>query len=57
MVLTSISHGSSTTNLGKESGKLHHPALYIKYKQSFQRIMDVMFPSRSRTPHNSFQKL
>ena len=56
MLLTSSSHGGSTTNLGKESGELHRPVLYIKYEQSFQRMMDIMYLSNKSSFHNLFQK-
>ena len=57
MLLTSSSHGGSTTNLGKESGELHRPVLYIRYERSFQRMMDVMSLSKKSRFHNLFQKL
>ena len=57
MLLTSNSHGGSTTNLGKESGELHHPVLYIRYEQSFQRMMDLISLSKQSSFHNLFQKL
>ena len=56
MLLTSSSHGGSTTNLGKESEELHRPVLYIKYEQSFQRMMDIMYLSNKSSFHNLFQK-
>ena len=44
MLLTSNSHGGSTSNLGKESGELHRPVLYMTYERSFQRMIGSSFP-------------
>ena len=56
MLLTSNSHGGSTSNLGKESGELHRPVLYMTYERSFQRMMEVLSLLKKLRFHKLFQK-